>query len=94
MLLAKELFVGKKYPKNIEISRINKIRDDPSLCKNKALSKKTSSKNTESWYCAVCCEYAGKDLSLYAFCGLYVRAECIGLAKEDTDLFTCLKRVQ
>ncbi len=63
------------------------------MVKRKAPSKKTSSKKTESWYCAVCCVDAVKEMRLYAICGLYVHEECVGLTKEDTDLFVFPKCV-
>ena len=93
-ILIKELFVDKKDLKNTDNIRMNKNRDDTSHCKKKANSKQTSSKKTESWYYAVRCEDAVKDVRHCAICGLCVREECVGLTKEDTDLFICPKYVK
>jgi hypothetical protein len=53
----------------------------------------TAMAKTENWYCAVCCVDEVKDMRLYAICGLYMHEECVGLTKEDTDLFICPKCV-
>ena len=38
-----------------------------------------------------CCEDAAKHCAIF---GLYVLEECVGLTKEETDLFICPKCVQ
>lgn len=59
--------------------------------KGKAVPKLSASKKTESWFCGICCEDVVKDMRLCGVCGIYVHEECVGLTKDDKDLFICPK---
>ena len=62
VILAEELFVDKKDLRNTSNSRINKNRNATNHGKKRSPSEKTSSKKTDSWYCAVRCEDEVKDM--------------------------------
>ena len=94
VILAKDLFVDKKNLMNTDVIHINKNEDDFNYGKKKTPLKKTSSKKTKNWYCAVCCEDALKDIRLCAICGLYVSGEYVGATKKGIDLYIYPKCVQ
>ena len=80
VILAKELFGNKKDFKNLDNTPINKNCDDTNHGKQKASSKKTSSKKTQNCYYAVFCEDAAKDMRLCAICSLCAHGTtCISL---------------
>ena len=94
MILGNELFLEKKDLKNTDKSCINTNRDDFNHGKNKSPSQKTSSEKIDSRHYPLCYEDAMKDMRLCEICATHMHEECIQLAKEVRDLFSCLKFVQ
>lgn len=45
--------------------------------------------NNESWYCNVCNTDAIMDMRRCSVCSQYVHEECVGLTKEDKEIFIC-----
>ena len=64
------------------------------LVKRRLLLRRFRQKRLRAGTVPVCCEDAVKDIRLWAIYGLYVHEECVGLTKEDTDLFIRPKCVQ
>ena len=90
----KKLFVDKRRKdlKKSDYTRIKKNYDDTNQVKKKAPSKMTSSKKTESWYCAFAMKMQKKMCDFVQFVA-YMYAMNM-LDKEDTNLFNCPKSVQ
>lgn len=57
--------------------------------KNISKEKKQVSKKKESWFCFVCNEERIADMRICNMCGTYVHEECVGLRKEDKEVFFC-----
>lgn len=59
------------------------------------ISKATTKKNTkekadeQDWYCAVCKMNEIADMRLCVVCGKYIHEDCVGLTKENKDIFIC-----
>ncbi|CAH1364933.1 unnamed protein product [Tenebrio molitor] len=60
-----------------------------SKCSKTAKGKSKKIQKNESWFCHVCKEDAVKDMRICSACKFYVHEECVGLTKEDNELFIC-----
>ena len=92
VLLKKGIFEDKKEDNKNDSQAKNKKVKDATKSGDKMVPKKTSKKKkSDSWYCAICDEDEVKDMRLCGECGIYVHEECVGLTKEDKELFICPK---
>ena len=62
VVLKKTLFEGKNGDRKCKKPGVNKL--DACRAQAKGVAKKASTKQTESWYCVICCEDKVKDMIL------------------------------
>lgn len=84
VVLKKSIFNGDQKTNQAEIKKT--IKKVPKTSSNKKENKTASS---ESWYCNICKEDEVKDMRMCVSCASYIHEECVGLTKDDTEVFVC-----
>lgn len=58
---------------------------------SKPMTKKNPKEKADEqdWYCAVCQMHEISDMRLCSVCRQYVHEDCVGLTKENKDIFVC-----